>query len=98
MGKRLSLSLWSVAVGLVYCSVAGLMFAPATFFSKSKLWERQKEGVMKKHTTNCIVCWKQIEVSFNPPIKKFNCIELICCNKKTKKNRSKILGGRHESK
>ncbi|MFW9882672.1 MAG: hypothetical protein ACFFG0_57145, partial [Candidatus Thorarchaeota archaeon] len=34
---------------------------------------------MKKHTTNCIRCWKKILVSFNPPVKQINGLEVECC-------------------
>ncbi len=43
-----------------------------------------KGGVMKKHISRCIVCTNRIEICFNPPIKRINCIELECCNGKPK--------------
>jgi len=46
---------------------------------------------MKKNKTNCIVCWKKIAVSFDPPIKSVECIELICCDKKSRKKKHVLV-------
>jgi len=35
---------------------------------------------MKTHISKCIVCWRPIKVSFNPPVKRINCMELECCD------------------
>ena len=32
----------------------------------------------KKHKTNCIQCWKEIEVSFDKEVEEVLCIEVIC--------------------
>jgi len=34
--------------------------------------------------TNCIKCWKEITVSFQPAVKKINSLEVECCNNKFK--------------
>ncbi len=34
---------------------------------------------MKTLKTNCIVCWKPVEVSFNPPVKRAE-VEVECCD------------------
>jgi hypothetical protein len=45
---------------------------------------------MKKHTTNCIRCWKEILVSFSSPVKQINCLELECCKPKPKNQKEEI--------
>jgi len=35
---------------------------------------------MKKHTTNCIRCWKEISISFDPPVKQINSLEIEYCS------------------
>ncbi len=46
---------------------------------------------MNKHKTNCIVCWKKIAVSFDPPIESVECIELICCRKNRQRHKQVLV-------
>jgi len=46
---------------------------------------------MKKHKTNCIVFWRKITASFDPPIKSVECMELICCKKDRKRHKQVLV-------
>jgi len=46
---------------------------------------------IKTHKTNCIVCWKEIEVTFSVPIKEINCLEIECCCGPPKIKRSVLI-------
>jgi hypothetical protein len=44
-----------------------------------------KDRDKKEVKTECIKCWKKVKVTFNPSVKKINCLEVECC--KSKKRR-----------
>jgi len=46
---------------------------------------------MKKHKTNCIVCWKKIAVSFDPSVESVECVEVICCKKDRQRHKQVLV-------
>ncbi len=46
---------------------------------------------MKKHKTNCIVCWRKIAVSFDHTIESVECMELICCKKNRQRHKQVLV-------
>ena len=44
-----------------------------------------KDNKIEKTKTRCIVCWGVVAVSFDPPIRKINGLEVECCKFKPKK-------------
>lgn len=46
---------------------------------------------IKNHKTNCIVCDREIDVTFSVPIKEINCIEIECCGGSPKIKRSVLI-------
>ncbi|MFH1415866.1 MAG: response regulator [Elusimicrobiota bacterium] len=46
---------------------------------------------MKKYKTNCIVCWKKIDVSFEPSVESVQCVDVICCKKDRQRHKQVLV-------
>jgi hypothetical protein len=44
----------------------------------------------KEVKTECIKCWKKVKVTFNPSVKRINCLEVECCKLKERRSKCKI--------